>query len=618
MPGIFGGFGCKPEQYEALKNSFDSIWGECESISLPNAFIGGHAFSKDTALHVTNEGLNFAVDGENSLYKNAIQFAQKGKPSLFQLQDHRLEPGVHCKGNIAIVDKDNKTIYLATEWTGSFPLYYTRVEGGLLFSSHLRPLSKAIRATPDPIGIIQIMRDGFILGGRTCFKEIRRLMPGQALTYQPLNKRLTIYESSRAWRDWDGQIDFGELVNETWMTFLNAMRRCLEFSRQHALMASGGWDTRLLLSAFRQLNEDVNLLCYTHGDLKSREISITKQMVEDLGIKHHLEPIDGNMYNLNELQRGFNRVEVVNPPWLRAGARLAEAGVDCVSAGVIGEVIGGRHGRHWPMLPISEWDKIRFVIPYFLHFRSNRMSKSNKDISCFYDLLNSDDINKPWYLRSEYWDAIPNIKEEMDADLEEFVRRLKVRGVENVDKIFEAYTAEYFGAHMLTPQLLTCRAHLNISIPFADQELLNLTSRIPLSFKILHSLQQALLHYKEPNLLKYPNAAAFFNSKLPVHILELSRLFRKKFESIAWKISRVTHGHYKPKSLGWSNYEALSNSQALQNIADDLKSDMLDKNAIKNGILFKIAQIKTNPTMYPLSAMHNQMIDIYAADLMLK
>jgi len=618
MPAIFGGFGCKPEQYESLKNSFDSIWGECESISLPNAFIGGHAFSKDTALHVTLEGLHFAVDGENSLYKNASQFEQKGEPSLFQLQDHRLELGVHCKGNIAIVDKDNKTIYLATEWTGSFPLYYTSVEGGLLFSSHLRPLSKVVGATPDPIGIMQGMKFGFILAGRSGFKEIRRLMPGQALTYQYRNKRLTIYENSRAWRDWDGHIEFEKLVNDTWTTYMDSMQRCLEFSHQHALMASAGWDTRLLLSAFMQLDETANLLCYTHGDLKSREISITKQIVKDLGTKHHLEPIDGNMYNLKELQRGFNRTEVVNPPWLRAGARLAEAGIDCVSAGVIGEVIGGRHGRHWPMLPISEWDKISFVTSHFLRYRRNYMSKYVNDLNFFYDFLRLDNISKPWYVQSEYWNTIPNIKEEMNADMEEFVHRLKTRGVENVDKLIEAYTAECFGVQMLTPQLLSCRAHLNIAIPFADQELYDLTSRIPLSFKIVHSLQQALLHYKESKLLKYPNAAAFFNSKLPIPILEVSRVFRKMFESIAWKISRVTHGRYKPKTLGWSNYEALSNSQALQNIADDLKCDMLDKDAIKNGILFKISQVKTNPSMYPLSALHNQMISIYTTDLMLR
>ena len=40
MPGIFGGLGCKHEQYEALKNSFESTWVECEVVFIPNGYLG--------------------------------------------------------------------------------------------------------------------------------------------------------------------------------------------------------------------------------------------------------------------------------------------------------------------------------------------------------------------------------------------------------------------------------------------------------------------------------------------------------------------------------------------------------------------------------------------------
>ena len=619
MPGIFGGLGCKSEQYEALMNSFNSTWGECESLSLPKGFIGGHAFFKDSALHVTSEGLHFAVDGEHSLYKNAQLFAQEGKPSLFQLQDNSVELGVNCKGNVAIVDQGTQTLHLATEWTGAFPLYYTRVNGGLLFSSHLRPLSKIVKATPDPIGMIQFMKYGFILAGRTFFKEIHRLMPGQALAYQQNNDYIKVYETSKAWKDYEEEIDFGELVKYNWSILVKATQRCLEFSSKHALMASAGWDTRLLLSVFQELNETDNLLCYTHGDLKSREISITKQMVEDLGINHHLEAIDGDMYDLQDLQRGFDRVEnVVHAHWHRAGVRLAEAGIECVSAGVLGEVIGGRHGMHWPMLPISERDKIAIVTSHLLRFRRNRPSKNSKDISSFYDCLHLDKINKPWYVRSEYWNNIPGIKEEMYADMEEFVHRLKARGIENVEKVFEAYTAEYFGSQYLTPQLLSCRADLNIAILFADQELYDLTSRIPLTFKIVHSLQQAILRGFSSELLRYPNAAAFLNSKLPIPILEVSRILRKLFESMSWKICRATNGRYKPKPTGWATFESLGNCQALKNIADNLYCDMIDKNEIQNRLKSRLYQKKPDQSMYTWNSAQNQMMKIYTTDLMLK
>jgi asparagine synthetase B (glutamine-hydrolysing) len=618
MPGIFGGLGAKAEQYEYLKKSFKSIWGECESLSVKNGFIGGHSFSNDLALHITKGGLHFAVDGEHSLYKNSLKFVQKGKPSLFQLTDGRIEPEVHCKGNVAAVDGDNQTLYLATEWTGSFPIYYTRVDDGILFSSHLRPLSKLIDATADPTGMMQFLKDGFFLAGRTFFKEIRRLMPGQALTYKKVDDHLAIYENSNAWTDWENPIDYDELVKHAWRLFIDTMQRCLKFSRKHGLMASGGWDTRLLLSAYRELNQTKNLICHTHGDLRSREIIITMQILKDLGIHHHLEALSGDMYDLQELKRGFDRVELLFPCFLKAGARLAEVGVECVSAGVIGEVIGGRHGAHWPMLPISEWDKFKFVTPYFLHPRRIHKSINHKDINYFYNLLNLDNIRKPWYLRSEYWDTIPHIREEMHADMEEFVHRLKVRGVVNIDKIFEAYTAEYFGAQMLTPQLLNCRADLNVAIPFADQELFCFTSKIPLSYKILHSLQQSMLRYKEPSLLKYPNSATFLNSKLPIPMLEVFRVMRKMSEIYSWKICRVTHGRFKPKSLAWNNYECLGHSQALQNMADNLKCDMFDKNTIKDGIEMKISHLNTNPSLYPLNAMQSQITTIYNTDLMLQ
>lgn len=617
MPGIFGGLGCKQEQYEALKKSFNSIWGECESFSLPHGFIGGHAFSKYSALHVTLEGLHFAVDGEHSLYKNARRFAQRGEPSLFQLQDNRVELGVNCKGNVAIVDRINQTLHLATEWTGAFPLYYTRVNGGLLFSSHLRPLSKIVNATPDPIGMIQFMKYGFILAGRTFFKEIHRLMPGQALVYQKNKDHIKICETSRAWRDYEDEIDFGELVNNTWMTVVQTMQRCFEFSHQHALMVSGGWDTRLLLSAFLKLNKANNLLCYTHGDLKSREISIAKQIVGDLGIDHHLESFHGDMWDLQALQQAFDRVEsVVTPYWNRAGIRLAEAGVDCVCAGVLGEIIGGRHGKE--ILLKSEWKKIYYVISHLLRIRSNTTSQNSNDASSFYDFLSLDHIDKPWYVRSEYWKTIPNMKEDMYAAMEEFVHRLKARGVENVDKLIEAYTAEHLGAQNLTAQLLCCRANVNIAIPYGDQELFNLTSRIPLSFKYIHSLVQATLRHNGYNLLRYPNAATlFFNSKVPTHVLEVTRVLRKLSENMSWKICRITQGRYKPKSMAWGNLECLRNSKALQNIVDNLTIDMLDKDKIKNVIKSQLSQIETNKSMFSLYNLSVQIMRAYNTELML-
>jgi hypothetical protein len=139
-----------------------------------------------------------------------------------------------------------------------------------------------------------------------------------------------------------------------------------------------------------------------------------------------------------------------------------------------------------------------------------------------------------------------------------------------------------------------------------------------MSYKILHSLQQAMIRDHTPHLLSYPNSAAFFNSKLPIPVLEVSRVIRKLTESLSWKVSGFTGGRYNPKTLAWNNYKRLGKSQALQNMADNLKCEMFEKKTILNGINQRISQIKTNPYMYPLNAMQSKITMIYNTDLMLR
>ncbi len=619
MPGIFGGCGCRSEQYQALKKHFESIYGRCESMALPDGYLGGHAFSASHALHVNQEGLFFVVDGEHSLYENAHRFAQKGEPILFKVQDDRVEPGEYGKGNVAFFNPRTKTLYLATEWTGSFPLFYTRLDNGFLFSSHLRPLAKLIRATADPMGIIQFMKYGFMLAGRTFYKEIRRIMPGQALTYHVDNNQFTIYENSRAFRDNENEINSKDLVEYCWVNLNQAVQRCLQYSRQNALLASSGWDTRVLLAVFRALRELSHVFCYTHGDLKSREINLAQKIFDTLHIRYHLEPLDGKMFNLPDLIEGFNRTENITfPHYHWSGKYLAEMGYDCVMAGVLGEVIGGRHGLHWPMLPISEWEKINFVTPYILRFGWNGSVKDKKDISIIYDLLHLNHLQKPWYVNPEFWNSIPDVKNENYGDMDEFIHRLRKRGVNRIEKIAEAFTAEYFGSQYLLPQLLSCRSHVDVAIPFADQKFFEMTSRIPLSQKILHTLQQAILRRYDSELLRYPNAAAFFNSSFPIPVLEISRLMRKLYESLSWKFSRISGGKYKPRPTGWSTFACLRESKALLDIADDLQCDIVNKQEIKNRIKNGLSQNKLDKSMYTWNAAQNQLMKIYTTDLMLR
>ena len=110
------------------------------------------------------------------------------------------------------------TWHLATEWTGSFPLYYVVVDGGLLFSSRLRPLARIAGASLDLVGILEVLERYSTLAGRTHFEEIRRLLPGQILRYEPGSGRLSVRETSALWAGDRGEAgDGGDAVEQAWV-----------------------------------------------------------------------------------------------------------------------------------------------------------------------------------------------------------------------------------------------------------------------------------------------------------------------------------------------------------------------------------------------------------------
>jgi hypothetical protein len=254
MPGIFGGVGCDPSLYEILQNEFAAPWGCCESIALPNGMLGGHAFRPAQALHLACNGVYFAVDGEASIYHAAPEFALHRQPTLFHISASELSLTATCKGNVVVVDPEECLWYLAVEWTGSFPLYYSHLPSGLLFCSRLKPLARVLGASSDLIAIREFLHENYMLAGRSFFKGIYRLMPGQILTYDLIRDHIRLRETSEAWVGMEDEplAHRKHAAKASWNSLMGAVRHCLDKNEQYALMISGGWDSRTLLAAMKK------------------------------------------------------------------------------------------------------------------------------------------------------------------------------------------------------------------------------------------------------------------------------------------------------------------------------------------------------------------------------
>jgi asparagine synthetase B (glutamine-hydrolysing) len=612
MPGIFGCAGRSNRFGEALGREFAAPWTGVESVAVPDGVLGGHAFEPSRALHRAGGRFHFAVDGELALYRRAHSLALEqvvaGAPSI-PTASTLTEASV---GNAAVVDSVSGTWELAADWTGSFPVYYAERDGCLLFSSRLRPLARVLEAAPDPVGICEFMRSEYTFDGRTFFAGIRRVLPGQVLTFSPDSRHLAVRETSAAWAESDPQRreDAAAASEAAWEALDRAIRRDTEGAGMHALMLSAGWDSRLLLAALLESPGAQALFAYSHGDLRSRELKIVGDICRTLGLRWHAEPLAGPMYELETLRRCFDRVEhILFPPWYRAGALLAEAGTRSVMSGIYGEILGGHYGA--AMLLRGARKAGSALGPLFgLPTLTDQGGDAGRTEALA--LLRRWVGGRPRFLADTFWAGAPGIDEAIDADIAADLARLERRGVTSAHQLIEAFVAEHRGTQYINAQALTCRASLDVAIPFADRELLTLASRMRIGLKAQNAITRRILRRHASGLLRFPTSASLFPAGMPILAQEASRAGRRLAEDAIWRLHHATRGRIGPLRTGSRNLEFLRSGERLRDLAGDLRGDLWDRRALDRS-LANAASYADRRQVYP-----EPILKVYMADLMLR
>jgi hypothetical protein len=377
-------------------------------------------------------------------------------------------------------------------------------------------------------------------------------------------------------------------------------------------MLSGGWDSRTLLAAARSL-PDKRVAGYTHGDTESRELRLVRQLAADLGVNCQLEAINDASYDIDALGHGFARVEnVVFPHWHRAGALLACGGTATVSAGVYGEVLGGHYG---PAMRLAGLKKALAVAKGIVGVDQEMTNVEPQELlSRTYGLFAVDPFSRPWTVHEEAWRSAPSLLDTINTDIHADISRLVDRGISTSDQIVEAYISEHRGTQYINSQLLSCRAFVDIALPFVDQELLLAASRTPLSAKIHNRLNQQMLKTHAPESLQFPLAATLIAARNPMFLQETSRFCRSLMERAQWKLHFATKQRTAPPRLGWVNFEFLRDGKSLTTIVDDLRSCIWDRKAL----IERISACTARGYDQPLHPISDAIMKVYTVDLMLR
>lgn len=575
MPGVFGGYGKDGSALRSLEDGFREAWPSDALVESGSWIVGGHSHG-DAAPVVWADDCIVAVDGEKRIY-GALESVG---PRSAGCGDVGLAGLRSRGGNVVFVDTGRDQLVLEADHTGAFPLYFAEHASGCLFSSLLRPLARAVRATPDPVGIGTFLHYGYLHGARTFFKGIRRLRPGEALEWAPEDSRAGARLRSRVWSPGSGSrpSSLDATANIAWDHLCTSLRSATNPADRWGLMMSGGWDSRSLLAAGLESNRD--FVGISHGDLESRELKIARDLCRDAGIRPIQWSIDATMLEPRLLAEVFARAEIsIFPYWYKSGQKLREVGTDCVVAGVYGEVMGGHYG---PAMLKTGIAKIWTVGRGLLERRLEGRELGRSDLPRMADfLLGSGGVSRPRGLSRDVWGAMEDARGMFRSDILEYVTLLYERGVSTEERLVEAFLTEHRGAQYIHGQLRSSRAALDVAAPFADEEFLVFASRLPLGHKLHNRVNQSVLRQFSPELLERPLAATFVPASWPLVAQEASRLVRKVWETGRWRLHRSSGGRVTPPRLGWINFEDVVGSSALSRLVSDLESDLWNLDEVR-------------------------------------
>lgn len=263
-------------------------------------------------------------------------------------------------------DSRTETLYLVRDRLGVKPLYFSYVPefGRLIFASEIKSILKhpSIKKEINPESIEHYLRLGFLTSGKTMFKGIEKIGPGQMLVLSRNDCNV------RQW--WDvPEVDytirkqeslFGELKN----LFGNAVERRLRSDVPLGVLLSGGIDSTLVSTlATKYLDEPLKTFSSAFDVGKrsfkyNADADIAEQTARLLGTDHHrfLISFDKDIAEtIKEAMFYFDEPNFVatNVTQLLITRYIKEKGITVLLDGAGGDELFGGYNRYFADKKIS-------------------------------------------------------------------------------------------------------------------------------------------------------------------------------------------------------------------------------------------------------------------------
>ena len=273
---------------------------------------------------------------------------------------------------LALWDRTQRRLLVGRDRPGKKPIYYSVVDGKLLFASEIKALhaSGLVPKELDPTALRSYLAFGFVVGDRTLFRHVKRLPAGFLLEAVDGEVRLERY--------WDlpGSVDHPVEAPPTTDldTAASRLQELLEEGVRKRLMSevplgaflSGGVDSSAVVAVMRR-HFDQPLQTFTVGfaDTRLDELQYARQVAERFGTHHHELELQGANLALLKQINWFYDEPAGDPATLPTFclSKFARQHITVALTGEGGDEIFGGYPHHRHCRSLGKLDRIPLLQP---------------------------------------------------------------------------------------------------------------------------------------------------------------------------------------------------------------------------------------------------------------
>ncbi|MGZ6384430.1 MAG: asparagine synthase (glutamine-hydrolyzing) [Ktedonobacteraceae bacterium] len=309
------------------------------------------------------------------------------------------EYGVDCVARLhgmfsfAIWDAPRRRLLLARDRAGKKPLYYTQVNGSLLFGSEIKSLlfHPDVKRKADTQALADFLSVRYVPGPATLFANIYKVLPGHWLLYENDTLREECY--------WD--YTFGQTENRPIEEYMQGIRQHVHRAVEERMIAdvpvgaflSGGVDSSIVTGIMSQLtNQPVQTFAVGFDEEGYSELPYAKLAADHFGTEHHELVVKSSDLSAYWPLLTWHRDEPVSEPsdlGVYLVSRLARKYVKVVLSGEGGDELFAGYpkyvvdwmAQYYHILPIPIRDSVIMPLLDHLPYSMRKLKNAARNLS---------------------------------------------------------------------------------------------------------------------------------------------------------------------------------------------------------------------------------------------